>query len=135
MSLSPHLHASLLTDLEMNRKPASRNPDTKFPLEGVDLSAVSDETLISLSETAPVLHSLDSTKVVRLSRSLALKTRLDVLPSEAENMRFAATNSHIPVPNVHRSFNVEASGCMHGTRGYIVMDLWKGRIWRTVRPL
>ena len=87
---------------------------------------MSDETLISLSNTAPVLHNLDYTKVVRLSRSLALKTGLDMLPSEAENMRFAASNTKIPMPKVHRCFNVEDNGGLHGTRGFIVMDHVEG---------
>lgn len=87
---------------------------------------MSDETLISLSNTGPVLHSFACQKVVRLSRSLALKTGIDILPSEAEHMRFAATNTNIPMPKVHRSFNIDATGGLHGTRGYIVLDYVEG---------
>ncbi|OAT03283.1 hypothetical protein BDBG_16039 [Blastomyces gilchristii SLH14081] len=38
-------------------KPAALNPQTRFPLDDCDISKVSDETLIGLFDTAPVLHS------------------------------------------------------------------------------
>ncbi|KAJ5373655.1 hypothetical protein N7517_005661 [Penicillium concentricum] len=43
--------------------PHSRESDGDFPLNGKDLDSVTDETLSTLLESAPVLHDLGDTKL------------------------------------------------------------------------
>ncbi|KAJ5214704.1 Aminoglycoside phosphotransferase [Penicillium cf. viridicatum] len=50
--------------------PHSRDLEGDIPLDGKDLDAITDETLATLLESAPVLHD---TKVVRLSQHLVMK--------------------------------------------------------------
>ncbi|PMD40169.1 phosphotransferase family protein [Hyaloscypha variabilis F] len=96
------------------RDPASANDSSTFPLDGQDLTSVSDEALIALYDTAPIIYEFGSTRVVRISRTLALKGGNSVLPCEAQNMSFAAAHTSIPVPKVHR------------TTCFIVMDYIQG---------
>ena len=107
-------------------QPVSRDPNTIFPLDGHDLEAVSDAALISLLDTAPILFGLGGATVVRLSRGLAMKAGGNVLPSEAEAMRLVGAETDIPVPRVHRSFQVPDSTQYFGTKGFIVMDYING---------
>lgn len=78
-----------------------------FPLDDYDLSKVSDETLIGLFNTAPILHSYEGTQIVRLSQTLILKGGINARPCEASILDLVAgigegtgTRS-IPVPQVH----------------------------------
>ena len=73
------------------------------------------------------MHAFGPTKVVRLSRHLALKGGGSVLPCEAETLKFVATKTGIRVPRVHRSFQVEDETQYFGTKGYIVMDCIAGQ--------
>ena len=100
----------------------SRDPNTNFPLDSYNLDAVSDAFLISLLDMAPMLFGLGGATVVRLSHGLAMKGGSNVLPSEAEAMRLAVAKTDIPVPWVHRSFQVPDSTQYFGTKGFIVMD-------------
>ncbi|KAF2463947.1 uncharacterized protein BDR25DRAFT_272383 [Lindgomyces ingoldianus] len=107
--------------------PASRDSSTHFPLDDINLDTVSNETLIALLETAPILHKLGGTAVVRLSQNLVLKGGTSVLPSEAENMKLVAESTNIRLPTVYRSFNTaDPNGGYYQTRGYIVMDYIHG---------
>ncbi|OQE08521.1 hypothetical protein PENVUL_c009G01285 [Penicillium vulpinum] len=107
--------------------PQSRDLEGDFPLDGKDLDSVTDEALIALLESAPALHDLGSTKVVRLSRHLVMKGGGSVLPCEAEMLNFVASKTGIRVPRVHRSFQVEDRTQYFRTRGYIVMDFIAGK--------
>jgi aminoglycoside phosphotransferase (APT) family kinase protein len=80
---------------------------------------------MSLDGRSPILHQFGSTAVMRISQNLVLKCGRSVLPSEAENMRFATANTTIRIPKVHHSFNVPGPGYF-GTMGYIVMDYVEG---------
>ena len=92
---------------------------------------------MSLLDRSPILHQFGPTKIVRISQKLALKSGPSVLPSEAENMRFAAANTSIRVPKVRRSFNVPGPGIFE-TIGYIVMDYVEGvclaNCWNDLDP-
>jgi len=94
------------------------------------LQTVSDEALIALYDTAPVIHSFGGTKIVRLSRTLALKGGRAVLPCEAQNMSFASAYTRIPVPKIHRVRNIEHDNGYWGTTCFIVMTMCKGSAWR-----
>ena len=127
----------LWVTLMQSHQLASKDPSHKFPLEGCDIATVSEETLISLVDTAPVLHRFAGTKIVRLSRNLVLKAGADVLPSETYNMRYVAEVTSIRLPRIHRAFNIPGEG-YHLTTGYIVMDYIEGQcladIWNVLEP-
>ncbi|KAH8726055.1 hypothetical protein GQ44DRAFT_771634 [Phaeosphaeriaceae sp. PMI808] len=74
--------------------PASKDENTRFPLDGQDLWSVSDKTLIALYDIAPVVPRFEGAKIVLLSRTLALKGGSSVLPYEAANMNFAAAHAN-----------------------------------------
>ncbi|KAI9673367.1 MAG: hypothetical protein M1829_004134 [Trizodia sp. TS-e1964] len=116
--------------------PASKDERTHFPLEGQDFSSVSDETLVSLFETAPVVHSLGGTKIVRISRTLALKGGPSVLVCEAANLKYAAAHTNITLPKVHRVFNIGEHDGFWGTGCFFVMDFVQGptvaECWKNV---
>jgi aminoglycoside phosphotransferase (APT) family kinase protein len=82
--------------------------------------------LIALYDTAPIIYEFGSTRVVRISRTLALKGGNSVLPCEAQNMSFAAAHTSIPVPKVHRIFNIKHNNGYWGTTCFIVMDYIQG---------
>ncbi|EAT80542.1 hypothetical protein SNOG_12130 [Parastagonospora nodorum SN15] len=106
-------------------KPAARSASTTFPLDGAtfDICSMPEEELISYGKVAPALHSLGRTKVVRLSKTLAMKFGPTVLASEGETMRYVATKlPGVRLPRVYRCFNVNQSSPRSGVQGYIVMD-------------
>ncbi|CAI7585941.1 unnamed protein product [Penicillium palitans] len=107
--------------------PKSHGLEGDFPLDGRDLDSVTDETLATLHESAPVLHKLGATKVVRLSQHLVMKGGGSVLPCEAETLNFVASKTGIRAPRVHRAFQVEDEAQYFGTKGYIVMDFIAGQ--------
>lgn len=118
----------LLTPLTSTfAQPRSKDPDTNFPLDGVDLETVSGEFLASLLDSTPIIFQLCGTKVVRLSKTLAMKGGGNILPCEAEALRLVAAKSTIPAPRVHRAFQVPDSTKYFGTMGYIVMDYIDGQ--------
>lgn len=86
------------------------------------------ETIISYGKAAPVLNSLGGAKIVRLSRSLVLKSGTSVLASEGETMRYVmAACPEVRLPKVYRYFNVDNPSSYFGVEGYIVMDYVEGR--------
>ncbi|KAM5499618.1 hypothetical protein McanMca71_006192 [Microsporum canis] len=101
---------------------ASRQPGTKFPLDGYDITMVPDETLIELFKTAPLLHDYQGTRIVRLSHTLVLKGGELTRPCEAEIMQLVEAETSIPVPKVHRVLNTKTQNTFFGCQCYFVMD-------------
>lgn len=108
-------------------QPTSRDVDRACPLDDVDLMSMSDESLAALLDSAPVLHQLGETTVVRLSKDLVMKGGGNVLPSEAEVMKLVESETRVRAPRVHRSFQVPDPTKYFGTLGYIVMDYIHGQ--------
>jgi len=113
--------------------PASKNPSTPFPLNGIDLDTVSNEELISLGKTSPVIYSLGPTKIVRLSLNLLLKFGDAIQMQEVEAMKCALSRTTVRTPKLHRYFFTESNSGISDHCGYIVMDYVEGdilfRIW------
>ncbi|KAJ5615021.1 Aminoglycoside phosphotransferase [Penicillium hordei] len=107
--------------------PQSRDPNTSFPLDGKDVNSVTDEALATLLTSAPILHQLGGTTVVRLSETLIMKGGGSVMTSEAEMLRLIASRTTIRAPRVYRSFQVKDDTQYFGTSGYIVMDFIPGQ--------
>jgi hypothetical protein len=85
---------------------AERVVPASFPTHGWALYSLANT--VKLEPQGRVgIHSLI---LLLISRKLVLKSGPSVLPSEAENMRFAAANTSIRVPKVGRSFNVPGPG-------------------------
>ncbi|KAM5463182.1 hypothetical protein MauCBS54593_007592 [Microsporum audouinii] len=105
---------------------ASRQPGTKFPLDGYDITKVPNETLIELFKTAPLLHDYQGTRIVRLSRTLALKGGELTRPCEAEIMKLVEAETSIPVPKIHRVLNTKTQNTFFGCQCYFVMDFIEG---------
>ncbi|KAK2808375.1 hypothetical protein FQN50_004760 [Emmonsiellopsis sp. PD_5] len=110
--------------------PSEESSQTKFPLDGYDISKVSNETLTALFETAPVLHWYEGTRIVRLSQTLVLKGGINARPCEANilNLVSEKCGSLIAVPKVHRVLNVETEDVFFGCKCLIVMDFIAGRL-------
>ncbi|KAL4755813.1 kinase-like protein, partial [Aspergillus foveolatus] len=107
--------------------PASRAVNRTFPLDGVDLLSLPDESLATLLDSAPALYDFGQTTVVRLSKDLVMKGGGNVLPCEAEALRIVASKPGIRAPRVHRSFQLTDDSKYFGTMGYIVMDYIHGQ--------
>ncbi|CAI7583456.1 unnamed protein product [Penicillium glandicola] len=107
--------------------PQSRDPDGIFPLDGKDLNSITDEALAAFFTSAPIIHQLDGTTVVRLSKKLIMKGGGSVLTSEANMLSLLSSRGSIRVPRVHRSFQVKDDTKYFGTAGYIVMDFVQGQ--------
>ncbi|THC96298.1 hypothetical protein EYZ11_004203 [Aspergillus tanneri] len=101
-------------------------------MEDPDIPEVSDEVLTALFDTAPVLHSYEGTRIVRLSRTLILKGGTGARPCEANILRLVAGareregSKTIPVPRVHRVLNVETENVFSGCKCLILMDFVDG---------
>ncbi|KAF2755639.1 hypothetical protein EJ05DRAFT_503099 [Pseudovirgaria hyperparasitica] len=96
--------------LEPHVDPAARESSTAFPLDGLtfDISSMPEEDLVAYGNVAPVLYSLASMKVVRLSKSLVMKFGNTVLASEGETMKYVAMKfPKFMLPRVHRCFNIQ----------------------------
>ena len=72
-----------------------------YPLDGRDLAEVTDRELFDTYHSA-ILFSHGANRSIRLSITLVLKG--NVLPSEGENMKFAAAHTRILMPQCHRIF-------------------------------
>ncbi|CAI7634431.1 unnamed protein product [Penicillium bialowiezense] len=68
-------------------------------------------------------------KVVRVNDHFAVKIGYSILPLEAENMKFVAANSKVPVPKVHANF-VEPET----RKRYVVMDFVPGTDLQKLLP-
>ena len=105
-----------------------------FPLDGFDLSEVSDETLIALFDTAPALHSYEGTRIVRISQSLIIKGGSGARPCEANILDLVTgigkegtgSEGSIAVPRVHRVTKVESERIFYGARCLLVMNFIDG---------
>ncbi|KAL2823034.1 hypothetical protein BJX63DRAFT_438959 [Aspergillus granulosus] len=107
--------------------PASRASDRAFPLDDMDLDSVSDESIVNLLKSAPILHKLGQTRVVRLSKDLVLKGGGEVLPCEGKVLQLVASRSNIRAPRVHRTLQFVDETKYFGTMGYVVMDYIDGQ--------
>ncbi|KAJ5195821.1 Aminoglycoside phosphotransferase [Penicillium cf. viridicatum] len=107
--------------------PHSRDTGGFFPADGKDINSITNETLATLLTSAPIIHQLGGTTVVRLSEDLVMKGGGSVLASEAEMLNLIASRTSIRVPRVHRSFQVEDDTQYFGTAGYILMDFIQGQ--------
>ncbi|KAJ5931214.1 Aminoglycoside phosphotransferase [Penicillium verrucosum] len=83
-------------------EPHSRDLEGDFPLDGKDLDSITDETLATLLDSAPMLHHLGSTRF-----HLVMKGGGGVLSCEAKTLNFIASKTGIRAPRVHRAFQVE----------------------------
>ena len=104
-----------------------------FPLDGSDISQVSNETLTALFDTAPVIHSYEGTRIVRLSRTLILKGGTGARPCEANILKLIAKAGEqdglkaIAVPKVRRVLNIETENVFFGSKCLILMDFVDGK--------
>jgi hypothetical protein len=94
--------------------------ESDFPLEGRDLSTVTDTEFVHAAKTGPIICG-KGTKIVRITSTAVLKIGVEVRPQEASNMEyvFDHANGHIRVPYVYRTF-------ISGNLGYIAMDFVDG---------
>ncbi|KAF1949712.1 hypothetical protein CC80DRAFT_497283 [Byssothecium circinans] len=94
--------------------------ESKYPLEGRDLSAVTEIEFVHAAKTGPLIFN-EGTKVVRITSTAVLKIGFEIHPQEALNMEYISNHSdeQIRVPHVYRSF---ASGDL----GYIAMEYIDG---------
>lgn len=117
---------SICTFMLTDQQPRSKDNTLKFPLDGVDVETVSNEELIKLVDTAPLLYKIGGTTVVRLSKALVLKCGDSVLAPEAKTLKLVHSETGIRVPRVHRSFQIDDETKYFGTMGYILMDYIDG---------
>ncbi|KAF2690370.1 hypothetical protein K458DRAFT_413144 [Lentithecium fluviatile CBS 122367] len=94
--------------------------DPRFPLEGRDLSAVSDAEFVQAANIGTLI-SCNGTKIVRITSTAVLKIGFEVGLQEALNMEYVSTHSNgqIRVPHVYRTFTSK-------NIGYIAMDYIDG---------
>lgn len=79
-------------------------------------------TIAEIEAAAEILSFPDTfTKVVRVKEHFAVKFGNGIALSEAENMKFLATNSAVPVPKVYAAFIDPETN-----RTYIIMDYIPG---------
>ncbi|EPE35578.1 Protein kinase-like (PK-like) [Glarea lozoyensis ATCC 20868] len=110
-------------------EPEARDDSFSFLLDNLELSSVSDEQLAELFSTAPIIHHYGAVKIVRLSKTLALKGGRGVAPSEARNMKFVTENLSLSAPKVYRDFAADVPGPFDEglvTGHFIVMDYISG---------
>jgi aminoglycoside phosphotransferase (APT) family kinase protein len=102
---------------------------TPFPLNRINLDTRSNEELISLGETAPVIYSFGSTKVVRLSVGLVLKFGDAIQTQEVEAMKCVLSRTNVPTPKLRRYFFfTESQSGFPDECGFIVMDYLEGDV-------
>lgn len=109
-------------------QPKAKDNTTSFPLDELELSAISDRKLAKVFQDAPVIHKYGGVAVVRLSKSLVCKGGRGVAVSESHTMKLAKS-LQLPVPKVHRTFssNVPGLGGGPAVKGhFIVMDYLPG---------
>ncbi|EEH21947.2 hypothetical protein PABG_04158 [Paracoccidioides brasiliensis Pb03] len=104
----------------------SRQSETKFPVDGYDITKLPDETLIELFNTAPLLHDYQRTCIGRLSRKFVLKGRELVRPCEAETMKLVEAKTSISVLKVHEVVNIKMQDTFFGCHRYFIMDFIEG---------
>ncbi|RAK89153.1 hypothetical protein BO79DRAFT_172300 [Aspergillus costaricaensis CBS 115574] len=121
-----------ISDTPQPQLPKGSAEPEKFPLDGHDISQVSNETLIELFETAPVVHDFGGTRIVRLSQTLILKGGERTQPGEAHMLSFIAKADkksgaqRIRAPRVHRVLNINRDNSWEVWNCLIVMDFIHG---------
>lgn len=97
-----------------------------------------ESELAAIADTAPALHALCGARVARISQKLVIKKSQLILPSEAEAMRLVAQKTSIALPRVYRSFNIDGTGGIFDSTGYIVMSYVEGiclaSCWQQLLP-
>lgn len=94
-------------------------------MDGCDLKSVSDEALITLFHTAPLIHQLESIRIVRISKDLVIKGGDDIRASEAATMDYASAMTDVLLPKVHRVVHRDPDK-IWGETCLIVMDFIHG---------
>jgi hypothetical protein len=93
--------------------------------EKIDLPTLAD---IEASNDVLSIRT-NSTKVVRVRERFAVKIGFSILPQEAENMKFVALNSNVPVPKVYDNFVDPET-----QKRYIIMDYVPGTDLQKLSP-
>lgn len=119
------------------KKEATASPIAS-PLDNLDVddvAEVSDDELLRLFMTGPVVYSLSSVRqVVQISHDLVMKEGSDVWRGEAGTQQFAH-GLGILVPAVHRVFSIHAPPeDIWGDKWYIVMVYVPGRLLEDAWP-
>ncbi|CAI7652672.1 unnamed protein product [Penicillium glandicola] len=87
-------------------------------------------TIADIEASTDVLSiRTNAIKVVRVKEHFAVKIGYSIPPLEAENMKFVAANSKVPVPKVHANF-VD----LQTQKRYIVMDFVPGTDLQKLLP-
>lgn len=87
-------------------------------------------TLAEIEASNDVLSiRTNSTKVVRVRERFAVKIGFSIPPQEAENMKFVALNSNVPVPKVYDNFLDPET-----QKRYIIMDYVPGTDLQKLSP-
>jgi serine/threonine protein kinase len=106
-------------------QPRSKDPNTNFPLDSIEFGSVTNEQLVVLGNTAPVLYGLGPTTIVRLSRQLIMKFGPAIREDEISVTKRVLADTNIRTPTLHRSF-------LHHSGGYMVMDYIDGSTLETI---
>jgi hypothetical protein len=96
------------------------NSNFLFPLEGRNLSEVTDQEFVQAAREGLVISDR-RTKVVKITSTVVLKIGAQVYEQEARNMVYVATHSrgYVHVPHLFRFFTSEGLG-------YLAMDFIDG---------
>lgn len=104
-----------------------------FPTSSTDKMADERIVLPSIAEIEASTDILSdpcrSVKVVRVRDRFAVKVGTSIAPLEAENMKFVAANSKVPVPKVHDQFVDRKT-----QKRYIIMDHVHGKDLQKLAP-
>lgn len=106
----------------------NRDEQGPYPLDGTSLVEVSNEELVRIYSTGPIIYQIgDSSKVVRLSHDLVLKGGASISLGEAETQRLAAAQG-FPVPSIYRIFCARLPDSKWSDRDiwFLVMDFIPG---------
>ncbi|KAL4935219.1 hypothetical protein BDV06DRAFT_229026 [Aspergillus oleicola] len=99
-------------------------------LRETDSEAICLPTVAEIEAATEVISTPDtSAKVVRVNKHFAVKMGHGVTLIEAENMRFLAENSKVPVPKVHAAFRDTGTN-----KTYIIMQYLHGDILQQLVP-
>ncbi|KAL4989673.1 kinase-like protein [Aspergillus falconensis] len=97
---------------------------------GTAFEAIGLPTIAEIEAATELISTPDSSaKVVRVNERFAVKMGHGVPLIEAENMRFLATNSKVPVPKVHEAFRDPDTN-----KTYIIMEYLPGDTLQKLLP-
>lgn len=116
---------------------SQREKIPQIPLSSSDIYSVSNDELVHIFCTGPVLYQFGSNKVVQLSEDLIIKGGACITRGEAET-QILATNLGFRVPTVHRVFRHTLPNIQGQSREcwLMVMDFMRGvvleKLWPTL---